>query len=318
YCQGGCEQLTEEVLFMTEFDVPRLIPSGMAAVSAARRVAMIQVAGRDHWDKTRVPRAGVTAEDVLGLPVTVLDAGAVLDDETAASWKAGSFVFTPSVPARWGLDHTAAQKAQMVEIYRALPHGAKRAWIARQGLYSAKIFRWGQRLGYPTHAQQVSDRVTLDLSGPLTPELITYVVRRYAELPFGEKRAFLAECGLEHVNMMRWISRVADGSISHYVHRRKGCNVDNTTPDDLVGTRELVAKILAENERLKKELDKANRKIDRQDKEIDKWEKTSDVLGKALASMPDLPGVDYDAEENPYPKTKSAAMKLADKKNNTS
>ena len=34
--------------------------------------------------------------------------------------------------------------------------------------------------------------------------------------------------------------------------------------------------------------------------------------------MPDLPGVDYDAEENPYPKTKSAAMKLADKKNNTS
>lgn len=34
--------------------------------------------------------------------------------------------------------------------------------------------------------------------------------------------------------------------------------------------------------------------------------------------MPDLPGVDYDAEENAYPKTKRDAMKLVDKKNNDS
>ena len=34
--------------------------------------------------------------------------------------------------------------------------------------------------------------------------------------------------------------------------------------------------------------------------------------------MPDLPGVDYDAEENAYPKTNRDAMKLVDKKNNDS
>lgn len=90
------------------------------------------------------------------------------------------------------------------------------------------------------------------------------------------------------------------------------------TPEDFDAVRKAVAKILAENEQLKKDLAKANRTINQQGKEIDKWEKTSDVLGKALASMPDLPGVDYDAEENPYPKSINAAMKLADKKNNTS
>ncbi|QYH18983.1 hypothetical protein JKI95_06600 [Corynebacterium aquatimens] len=90
------------------------------------------------------------------------------------------------------------------------------------------------------------------------------------------------------------------------------------THDDPTRSRKQVERMLAENDRLKRELAKANQKLQRQDAELDKWRQTSDALGKALASMPDLPGVDYDAEENPYPKTKHAAMKLVSRKNNAS
>nr|VDG63779.1 Uncharacterised protein [Streptococcus thermophilus] len=302
---------------MTEFDVPRLVSADMGVVSVSRRDEIIQVAAQKRAGKRRLRRS-VKAEDVLGLPVVVLGPGEVLDDAVAASWQAGRFVFVANVPARWGIDYSVAQKAQMVGIYRSLPYGAKQPWLARQGLYSAKLFRWGQRLGLPTLAQQVHDSVVPDVYGPLTWESVAYLVRCYTGLGYGEKQAFLTEYGLEHVNIHRWAFKLADGSFPPRVPTRKAATVNRNIPDDIDGTRELVAKILAENERLKKELDKANRKLDRQDKEIGKWEKTSDVLGKALASMPDLPGVDYDAEENPYPKTKNAAMKLADKKNNTS
>ena len=111
---------------------------------------------------------------------------------------------------------------------------------------------------------------------------------------------------------------VADGSIAHYTHKRKAGTVGKHTSDDLTQSRRQVEAMIRENERLKKELAKANRKLTRQEQELDKWAKTSDVLGKALASMPDLPGVDYDAEENAYPKTKRDAMKLVDKKSNDS
>ena len=60
------------------------------------------------------------------------------------------------------------------------------------------------------------------------------------------------------------------------------------------------------------------RALDKATERAERAELATDVLGKALASMPDLPGVDYDAEENAYPKTKRDAMKLVDKKNNDS
>lgn len=302
---------------MTEFDVPRLVPADTGAVSVSRREELVELAARERAEKHRLRRS-VKASDVLGLPVVVLDPGVVFDDEVAASWKAGRFVFTPCQPFRRRLDFTLEQKAQMVGIYRSLPYGAKTTWLIRHGLYSARMHRWGQLLGLPTHAQQAHQSVAPDIDGPLTRESMAHLAYWYTGLPYGEKQAFLAEHGLGHVNIQRWISTIADGSFPSRTRSRKAAPVNRKNPDDLDGTRETVAKILAENERLKKELDKANRKIDRQVKEIDKWEKTSDVLGKALASMPDLPGVDYDAEENPYPKTKNAAMKLADKKNNTS
>lgn len=120
------------------------------------------------------------------------------------------------------------------------------------------------------------------------------------------------------MEMSKWIAKTADGSIGQYAHKRKAGIVGSDTHDDTARTRNQVARMITENDRLKKELAKANRKLKRQDAELDKWKRTSDVLGKALASMPDLPGVDYNEEENPYPKTKHAAMRLADKKNTTS
>lgn len=300
---------------MTEFDVPRLVPVDSGAVSFQRREQLAQVALEPPEGK-RVLRSGVKAADVLGLEVVVLDAGAVLDDEVASSWQAGRYVFTPSQPYPWGVDFTEDQKLQMVSIYRALPYGAKARWRARQGVHATKMHRWGQRLGLPSFMQQKQDLVRPNLAEPLTQESMTFLTCSYTSLPFGQKKAFLAEHGLNRVTIHRWIHRLAEKS-QLKPRQHKEVTMDHT-PEDFDAVRKAVAKILAENEQLKKDLAKANRTINQQGKEIDKWEKTSDVLGKALASMPDLPGVDYDAEENPYPKSINAAMKLADKKNNTS
>jgi len=68
----------------------------------------------------------------------------------------------------------------------------------------------------------------------------------------------------------------------------------------------------------KKDLKKAARAAQAQQVKLQRAEATCDVLGKALETMPDIPGVDYDAEDNPYPKSTDAAMKLVDKKNNNS
>ena len=157
-----------------------------------------------------------------------------------------------------------------------------------------------------------------ELPAVLDAAAVTSLVQRYLALPYGEKEAFLAKHDLCHRTVLRWATMVADGSIAHYTHRRKAGTVGKHTSDDLTQSRRQVEAMIQENERLKKQLAKANRKLTRQEQELDKWVKTSDVLGKALASMPDLPGVDYDAEENAYPKTKRDAMKLVDKKNNDS
>ena len=233
--------------------------------------------------------------------------------------QAGAVVFTACQPYSRGLDFTAAQKRQMVTIYRQLPYGAKGIWLDRHGLYGAKIFRWGQQLGLLTCAQQKAASVgDEELPAVLDAAAVTSLVQRYLSLPYGEKEAFIARHDLCHRTVLRWATMVADGSIAHYTHKRKAGTVGKRTSDDLTQSRRQVEAMIRENERLKKELAKANRKLTRQEQELDKWVKTSDVLGKALASMPDLPGVDYDAEENAYPKTKRDAMKLVDKKNNDS
>ena len=297
---------------MTLLDVPVLIPEPDVLSEAAS-------AGGQQVRSGRLPRRRLRADDVLSLAVTVLSPGEVLDEDDLVMPQAGAVVFTACQPYSRGLDFTAAQKRQMVTIYRQLPYGAKGIWLDRHGLYGAKIFRWGQQLGLLTCAQQKAASVgDEELPAVLDAAAVTSLVQRYLSLPYGEKEAFIARHDLCHRTVLRWATMVADGSIAHYTHKRKAGTVGKRTSDDLTQSRRQVEAMIRENERLKKELAKANRKLTRQEQELDKWVKTSDVLGKALASMPDLPGVDYDAEENAYPKTKRDAMKLVDKKNNDS
>lgn len=297
---------------MTLLDVPVLIPEPDVLSEAAS-------VGGQQVRSGRLPRRRLRADDVLSLAVTVLSPGEVLDEDDLVMPQAGAVVFTACQPYSRGLDFTAAQKRQMVTIYRQLPYGAKGIWLDRHGLYGAKIFRWGQQLGLLTCAQQKAASVgDEELPAVLDAAAVTSLVQRYLSLPYGEKEAFIARHDLCHRTVLRWATMVADGSIAHYTHKRKAGTVGKRTSDDLTQSRRQVEAMIQENERLKKELAKANRKLTRQEQELDKWVKTSDVLGKALASMPDLPGVDYDAEENAYPKTKRDAMKLVDKKNNDS
>ena len=297
---------------MTLLDVPVLIPEPDALSEAAS-------VGGQQVRSGRLPRRRLCADDVLSRAVTVLSPGEVLDEDDLVMPQAGAVVFTPCVPYSRGMDFTAAQKRQMVTIYRQLPYGAKGIWLDRHGLYGVKIFRWGQQLGLLTCAQQKAASVgDEELPAVLDAAAVTSLAQRYLALPYGEKEAFLAKHDLCHRTVLRWATMVADGSIAHYTHTRKAGTVGKRTSDDLTQSRRQVEAMIRENDRLKKELAKANRKLTRQEQELDKWVKTSDVLGKALASMPDLPGVDYDAEENAYPKTKRDAMKLVDKKNNDS
>lgn len=297
---------------MTLHDVPVLVPEPDEVAGPASF-------GTRKDRSRRAPRRGCRAADVLSLAVTVLAPGEVLNEDDLVMPQAGAVVFTACEPYSRGLDFTAAQKQQMVTIYRQLPYGAKGIWLDRHGLYGVKIFRWGQELGLLTCAQQKAASVgDEELPAVLDAAAVTSLVQRYLALPYGEKEAFLAKHDLCHRTVLRWATMVADGSIAHYTHKRKAGTVGKHTSDDLTQSRRQVEAMIRENERLKKQLAKANRKLTRQEQELDKWVKTSDLLGKALASMPDLPGVDYDAEENAYPKTKRDAMKLVDKKNNDS
>lgn len=297
---------------MTLHDVPVLVP-------VLEKVSGPVLVGDRQASSRRMSRRGPRAADVLSLAVTVLAPGEAVDDDELVMPQAGAFVFSACESHSRGLDFTAAQKQQMVTIYRQLPYGAKGIWLERQGLYGAKIFRWGQELGVLTCGQQKAASVgDEELPAVLDAAAVTSLVQRYLSLPYGEKEAFLAKHDLCHRTVLRWATMVADGSIAHYTHKRKAGTVGKHTSDDLTQSRRQVEAMIRENERLKKELAKANRKLTRQEQELDKWVKTSDVLGKALASMPDLPGVDYDAEENAYPKTKRDATKLVDKKNNGS
>ena len=128
---------------MTLLDVPVLIPEPDVLSEAAS-------VGGQQVRSGRLPRRRLRADDVLSLAVTVLSPGEVLDEDDLVMPQAGAVVFTACQPYSRGLDFTAAQKRQMVTIYRQLPYGAKGIWLDRHGLYGAKIFRWGQQLGLLT------------------------------------------------------------------------------------------------------------------------------------------------------------------------
>jgi len=158
---------------MTLLDVPVLIPEPDALSEPAS-------VGNRKGQSRRVPRRGCRADDVLSLAVTVLAPGEVLDEDDLVMPQAGAVVFTACQPYSRGLDFTAAQKRQMVTIYRQLPYGAKGIWLERQGLYGVKIFRWGQQLGLLTCGQQKAASVgDEELPAVLDAAAVTSLVQRY-------------------------------------------------------------------------------------------------------------------------------------------
>ena len=230
---------------MTLLDIPVLIPEP-AVLSEPVSV------GGQQARSGRLPRRGLCADDVLSLAVTVLAPGEVLNEDELVMPQAGAFVFSACEPYSRGLDFTAAQKRQMVTIYRQLPYGAKGIWLERHGLYGVKIFRWGQELGLMTCAQQKAASVgDEELPAVLDAAAVTSLVQRYLALPYGEKEAFIAKHDLCHRTVLRWATMVADGSIAHYTHKRKAGTVGKHTSDDLTQSRRHVEAMIQENERLK-------------------------------------------------------------------
>lgn len=172
----------------------------------------------------RQPRGRLArAQDVLALPLTVLEPGAVLDDEDVVMPYAGAVVFVPDEPFRNRLNFNKAQQRQMFVIYCQLPHGTKGLWRNRHGICQSKIHRWGKRLGFASVTQQKRNAVQTGGNAPVPTVLdgfdIVSLVHQYVERPYGEKQAFLEKHGIERVTMMRWIRRIEDGTLARYLHQ---------------------------------------------------------------------------------------------------
>lgn len=88
-----------------------------------------------------------------------------------------------------------------------------------------------------------------------------------------------------------------------------------TENDELAALRKKVAAHEREITRIRKQADReiahvrqqAQRQVARVQKEADKWKATSDVLGKAIASLPQNPGGDCDAADEYSPTRKQRA-----------
>lgn len=88
-----------------------------------------------------------------------------------------------------------------------------------------------------------------------------------------------------------------------------------TENDELAALRKKVAAHEREISRMRRQADReiararqqAQQQIARVQREADKWKATSDVLGKAIASLPQTPGGDCDAADEHSPTRKPPA-----------
>lgn len=207
---------------MTLYNVPRLVPDPPQRSVPHGGPARQDPAGRR-------PRGQlIRAQEVLSLPTVLLEPGAVLDDEDVVMPHAGAVVFVPNEPFQNRLNFNKAQQRQMFVIYCQLPHGTKGIWRNRHGICSAKIHRWGKRLGLPSATQQRRNAVLTGVNAPVPTVLdgfdIVSLVHQYVECPHGEKLALLERYGIDHVTMMRWMHRIEDGTLARYVHQKGSGN----------------------------------------------------------------------------------------------
>ena len=302
---------------MTDLQLPQLVPSALTS-SPAAEAPVVARRGKPKTSREEV-------EEILSQPPRVLAAGEVLDDETLTSLDAVAFVFSPYRVTGSGSWFHPAQQRQMITIYNLLPNGTKGPWCARQGIQYLNIKRWARALQKSKtadggldgveRAKHMADAAYL---GKPSAEYIREVVVEYGLVPYGQKEAWLVAHGLAGHTVRRWTAMVADGDLPTRTRPRR---VGTLTMDECAEIQQLRKEISAlTQDKRKLELDAKRREetmqraLDKATERAERAELATDVLGKALATMPGAPGVDSNAEEKSSPMPNNASTSKAGKR----
>ena len=284
--------------------LPELVPLALASPPTVEAPMVARKA------KPKTSREEV--EEVLAMPPRVLAAGEVLDEELLTSLDAVAFVFSPYRVTRAGSCFHPTQQRQMITIYNLLPHGTKGPWCARQGIKTLSINRWGRTLQTAKSTDDGLDGIqrakrTVDdaFRGRYSPEYIREIVIGYGLVPHGQKEAWLIEHGLADHTVRRWTAMVADGDLPTRTTPRR---IGTLTMDECVEIQQLrkeISTLMQQKRKLeldaKRREEAMQRALDKATERAERAELATDALGKALATMPGLPGVDSDAEEKSSP-----------------
>ena len=297
---------------MTSPQMPELVPSELTSPPTVEAPVVAR--------RVKPQRSREEVEEILAMPPRVLAAGEVLDEETLSSLEAVAFVFSPYRVTRAGSCFHPTQQRQMITIYNLLPHGTKGPWCARQGIKTLSIKRWGRTLQTAKSTDDGLDGIqrakrTVDdaFRGRYSPEYIREIVIGYGLVPHGQKEAWLIEHGLAAHTVRRWTAMVADGDLPTRTSPRR---IGTLTMDECVEIQQLRKEISTLMQQKRKlELDAKRREevmqraLDKATERAERAELATDALGKALATMPGLPGVDSDAEEKSSPTPNSTSTR---------
>lgn len=292
--------------------LPELVPLALASPPTVEAPMVARKA------KPKTSREEV--EEVLAMPPRVLAAGEVLDEEMLISLEAVAFVFSPYRVTRAGSCFHPTQQRQMITIYNLLPHGTKGPWCARQGIKAFAIKRWGRTLQTAKSTddgldgiQRAKRTVNDAFRGRYSPEYIREIVIGYGLVPHGQKEGWLIEHGLAAHTVRRWTAMVADGDLPTRTTPRR---IGTLTMDECVEIQQLRKEISTLMQQKRKlELDAKRREevmqraLDKATERAERAELATDALGKALATMPGLPGVDSDVEEKSSPTPNSTSTR---------
>ena len=289
---------------MTGPQLPELVPLALTSPPAVEAPVVAR--------RVKPQRSREEVEEILAMPPRVLAAGEVLDEETLSSLEAVAFVFSPYRVTRAGSCFHPTQQRQMITIYNLLPHGTKGPWCARQGIKTLSINRWGRTLQTAKSTddgldgiQRAKRTVNDAFRGRYSPEYIREIVIEYGLVPHGQKEAWLIEHGLAAHTVRRWTAMVADGDLPTRTTPRR---IGTLTMDECVEIQQLrkeISTLMQQKRKLeldaKRREEAMQRALDKATERAERAELATDALGKALATMPGLPGVDSDAEEKSSP-----------------
>ena len=289
---------------MTSPQLPELVPLALTSPPAVEPPVVAR--------RVKPQRSREEVEEILAMPPRVRAAGEVLDEETLSSLEAVAFVFSPYRVTRAGSCFHPTQQRQMITIYNLLPHGTKGPWCARQGIKTLSINRWGRTLQTAKSTddgldgiQRAKRTVNDAFRGRYSPEYIREIVIEYGLVPHGQKEAWLIEHGLAAHTVRRWTAMVADGDLPTRTTPRR---IGTLTMDECVEIQQLrkeISTLMQQKRKLeldaKRREEAMQRALDKATERAERAELATDALGKALATMPGLPGVDSDVEEKSSP-----------------